>query len=254
MMDLLMYGAKQARFHIPSRVLDMVFKVDTRYGNNFYNVDSAIIDKVLRPRILTDFNLLSNNMVIIPFTKLKILEHIKDMLVVEVPVSVSNGRKLISANSVVNSSANIVPDPQNMMLNNVAKYGAPLSSARITLLTHSVIRIEGIGDADISRLNLKCMLEYDEQLSAIQPRSFPDLVPFMLAAIKAYIYVELVLDIDEAVIRYGHEVPAVRNVVDKFESANEDYMELLPKVEKILFINDQPSMSNYIKNMMPNTF
>ena len=253
-MDLLMYGAKQARYHIPSRILDMVFKVDLRYGPNFYNVDSAIIDKVLRPRILTDFNLLSNNTIVIPFSKLKILEHVGDMVVVEVPLSVSNGRKLISANSVVNTDTSVALEPQTMMLNNTAKYGAPLSSSRLTLLTHSVVRIEGIGDSDISDLNLKCMLEYDEQLSEIQPRSFPDLVPFMLAAIKAYIYIELVLDIDEAVIRYGHDVPAVKNIVDKYEDANEDYMALLPKVEKILFINDQPSMSNYVKNMIPNTF
>jgi hypothetical protein len=70
-------------------------------------------------------------------------------------------------------------------------------------------------------------LAYDEDFQCLNAEAVDPFLDLCLCATKAYIYKELVLEIDEGRILHGGEHGQLTNLVNKFESESEKYKELL---------------------------
>lgn len=81
-------------------------------------------------------------------------------------------------------------------------------------------------------------VENDENLNHIQRPFYTVIHKLIVLATKAYIYNRLILEQDNAFINSGGELNVFRDIVNSYESANEQYEEYLEEAYKSMLLND----------------
>lgn len=74
---------------------------------------------------------------------------------------------------------------------------------------------------------LMCRLNYDAEFTNLNGQGILPLVELTLCAVKAYIYNELVLKIDNAFISGGQALGKLKDIVESYADQNDRYLELL---------------------------
>ena len=98
---------------------------------------------------------------------------------------------------------------------------------------------------------LVCILEMDDQLSNIRPRSIPFFSQLITLAIKGYIYTRLTIDVDKARLMGGADLGQYRQVLDTYQDAWNTYYDLLrEKAGKILYMNNGENMSIHLRYLI----
>lgn len=124
------------------------------------------------------------------------------------------------------------------------------SSSRVTLVGENTILVKGlpmIGD----NMMLECILENDEALNTLKPKSIPVFKQLIVLAVKAYIYNTLILEIDTARLTGGHDLGKYREIVESYSDAEEQYNELLQeKIGVTFFLNDEEQTTRHIRFML----
>lgn len=124
------------------------------------------------------------------------------------------------------------------------------SSARVSLINGNTILVRDTTMLPTSSY-LMCIMENDDLLNTIRPKSIPYFKKLINLAIKAYIYNELVLDLDQGKLVGGQELGRYREIVDSYSDAHEQYEELLhEKIGKIFFMNDEENMTRHVRLML----
>ena len=92
----------------------------------------------------------------------------------------------------------------------------------------------------------KVILSNDPELQQLQPRSWRDFSKLLILAVKAYIYKEEIIKIDQSAIYNGVELSGIKGYITGLENSEEEYQEQLTKWMKISFMNDRPAYARYI--------
>lgn len=123
-------------------------------------------------------------------------------------------------------------------------------SARCTLVGENVVLVEGL-PVNQHNLHLEVMLANDNQINTLKPRSFKAFNRLVLLAVKAHIYRTMILEIDTARLVGGQDLGAYRSVIERYESAAEEYETYLDEVMGVVFfLNDDRQTARFIKTMI----
>lgn len=99
-----------------------------------------------------------------------------------------------------------------------------LSSSYVQLIGPNAVLVNDVNQV-IGDSLLRCKLAHEANFSDINPHYWTDFGKMVTLALKAYIYSQLVIEIDENQIRGGATIGRIREIVDSYADANQMYEE-----------------------------
>lgn len=266
----------EVRARIPRQILEKVF-ID---GSSYYRptLNSSIEDQietlVVRPRVLVDCNLIGGEQVLVPLAGLQQERTLQYTTVINIPKSRTNGR---SINSVLNVSFFNSASVSGYVgagvmgmgsLSGGTGYNGMDNSAATALSASVVAALDKIPMTSTSKVQLiaentilitdginlpnesflRCVVANDENLAGLQMRSYRYFAQLVEYAVKAYIYNQLIIDIDAGELRYGQNLGVFKEIVASYSDANQNYADYMSTtMEKVLFMNDEMTNARYLK-------
>ena len=267
MSNAIQMAVQSVKYSIPKMILeDVFFNRYVTYRSNPISIEERIRREVVLGRVLPDCQLEYGVSTFIPLAGL-----VPDVIspterVFHIPLERTGGLSIMSALSVaymnggygsmgVGSYMNnrydggVIMQATDWMLN--AHDNLPLyASSRVTLVGENAILVKG--DLLLSdNLGVYVILENDEAINTLKPKSIPVFKQLVLLAVKAYIYNTLVLEIDSARLSGGFDLGRYKEIVDSYSDANEMYEEMLnEKIGVLFFLNDEEQTSRHIRLML----
>jgi len=249
-------------FEIPKEILDLVFLENNMGLNNVFSLDAYIVNKVIRPKVLVDSNLVGGIEMLIPINKCAVTLLPNNEFIIDVPKVLTGGRSIIVALSLVSTISNNYntgyTGPGQDLLNAGMTMGGNLSHSRVAQTS----RLELLGESTIlvqdpsillTDGSLRVKIENSSNLENINPRSYIAFSHLATLAVKHYIYTNSVVKLDKASIYGGHELGIIKDIISEYKDAGTEYREYLTtKWRKILFMNDSKSYSRSIATSIGN--
>lgn len=251
------------KFVVPPQILFEAFKDSSasRFNIPTRSIDEVIKEKVLYPRVLVDCNLVGGSYSIIDLTNLSPMTPAFNQFVFQIPDNLTGGRKIMSALSVSYipytasfyanqylgvGNGNNLTNAAERVFNSHASVAA-ISTARVELIGHNLILIT---DKNVisPTYAVRVILENDEHLSNIQPRSWLVFSELCALAIKSYIYNTLAIQMGSAYLQGGQELGIFKEIIDGYSNAEEDYKTKLREVWMgVAVMNDPSQYTKFLK-------
>ena len=262
-MSAISYAIDRITREIPKEILELAFLRKASYFGVNTTLAAQITDLVIKKIVLRDTNLIGGINITIPVDKCKQTYYEKNRtnhnLVITVPYTLTNNKKIIeplslTANAVMDSNYN---GTNNMMVNHMynildhrSKVGEEFVTSNLELIAPNTILVyEHI--TVLANAFLSVIVENNDNLSNLQPRSYLAFGELCVLAAKMFIYNKLIIDLDKGALYGGHELSKIADIVSSYESAFEDYDTFLKEVwSKITFMTDSVSYSKYIQSMV----
>ena len=254
-------------FRIPREILNIAFTDRNNFNNIVTTLDDKISTEVIRKKVMVDLNLASQEALYIPLDYCTLLYQDSVKTAFYIPKSRTNGRSIVSVlgmlsgyhihgdalytnindigvSSTLNSSVNIMNSLENVNIR---------QTARIDLIGENTILIDE-GLIENLATNIHVIVENDANLNNINPRSYMTLANVAVLATKAYIYNTMVVQINKGQLYSGHELSVIKDIVDEYKDAEEQYQEYYNTVvKKVMFMNNEKTFNAYITSMFGNT-
>ena len=282
-MNAIEYSIRQIRNRIPEAVLVYGLTKNDPIGlDAFTSLDMRIRTNVIRGIVLPQLNINSQREVVIPLSGITPKIDIYNNSVWKIPKDRTGGLDIVMAIGIGTTS--LLP---NAMLQGgvgvgtgigegYGSFGGGLSgcsrgnyltgqmqkvmdsykpiandyNVTADLIAPNVILLKGSSFILNQQLALRCRVENDSNLNNIKPTSYDVIAKACVLATKAYIYNERIIDMDMAAMQYGQELGRLSQIVESYESAQEEYdLYIEEMVRKVLFMNDQESFTKFILNM-----
>jgi hypothetical protein len=270
-MNAIQHALNELKHVIPMPILREAFLNDLirqetwgRRHAPVVSIDHVIRDKVIEGRVIPGMNLISGQRELIPLFGL-IQEQQPDWsLVVQIPKDRTDGRSITAVYAMVTGT------PTGALGGSVSMqsggYGSglidalranQLSRAQMPLMSDANIQL--IGDNTLlirsplrlaGTLYLDCQLENNNTLSHIPASAWKHFKKLVEYAVKAYIYNNINISMDEAQISGGMSLGTFRSVVDGYSDANELYEEQMNKWQKVAILSDPLSHLDHIQSIV----
>lgn len=261
-MNAIQNAIKDIKYSIPIEILQLAFTETDNRLNNFISLDERILASIIRPRVIIDTNIVGGIEARIDLNRCVISGMTNREFIVEVPKILTNGSSIMSvlgivSNVVYSQSTSFSETPaatssaMNMM-NNLGTENV-VQTSRLELISDNTILVS---DPTIHLINgvLRAVIENSANMSNLNPRSFNAFSKLCILAVKAYVYNIMLVKMDKAVIYGGHELGVVKEIIDGYSDAEEQYQEYLNTTfRKVQFVNDSDKMSRYVTSMISNT-
>lgn len=256
-MNAISYAINDVKLSIPQDILYLVFVNNTIITNS---IDEQIMATVVRPYVLVDCNLVGGIEAIVPLSECNVTHQTDTSMVINIPKKLVGGKSVISPLSVLDTSSYHRPTDNEVselgyigqtMVNNMGMHNVHVN-ANLELVGENTILVKSY-ERFPNFLSIKVVLENNNNLSNLSPRSYPAFAYLVLLSVKRYIYNHMIVRINEGELRHGKELTILKEVVEKYESAEEEYREYLKTTwMKVAFVNDTSKYVGFIKGMMGN--
>lgn len=267
-MSAITKALQEIRFSIPDAVLRAAFIGQYQWRGIPQSLDDAIMQKVLGPRVMVDCNLVGGAFAMIPLGNVPMQYVDPYSLIYHIPKELTQGRTILSALSVsyMPASGAWSDGTSSYGLTNMGNVSnlasamqrvsdsvsnlPPISNAYVDLIGENTILIRNQARITQSYI-LRCILNNDENLNNISPRSWPAFAKLCVLAVKAYIYNELLIRMDQTYLEGGQELGTFKNYVDTLSDSNEMYLTHLREVWMVTAtMNDVHAHTRLIKLMV----
>lgn len=268
-MSTLLYAVSEIKAQIPFDILKLATYIDEPPElANLTTVEDKLIKKVLRKRVLVDANMSGGMEVIVPLTTLTFVRQDHYYAIYQIDREYTMGRNIISALGIAplpsmtglpysgigsNTVYGCRENPLMAVANRIGSAAAPDVSphtAHIEVIGPNTILVNSYFNTN-SNLGLRCIIENDEDLNNIQPRSRKAFSYLCVLATKAYIYNRLIVPISSGQLQFGQELGVVKDIVSSYESAEEDYRTYLKEVwAKVAYMNDVGRYNKLVRSML----
>lgn len=253
------------KFRIPPAILRTVFvdRINASWrSTTAVNLNDQIMMNVVRPRVFSDCSLIGTHETEIPLISVNPIEISNNEVVYRIPKNLTQNRSIISAINItfIDPTASIGTGGWNQCgvsaaqttAQNVMDSFSPIpivSTASLSIIGENTILVR-----DVTRIPsnsyLRCILEKDEAMSHLQPRSYRAFAKLVEYAVMAYIYNEYIVEMDMAELRGGRALGKFRDVIEEYSDANEMYDDYLrEKWEKIERMNDTITHQRFIRQI-----
>ena len=254
----------EIKFAIPIEILREVFTpVTYSWSPASISVEEQILNKVIKPKVFIDANLVGGSEVIIPTHALPRQSSDEYTTVFHIPKSLTQGRSILAVLSIsYMDSATLAAYAQTAIyqpcsvtplgqaaenLFNSANTVVMPSTARVELVAENTVMVRDTLRVQATGF-LRCLLAYDEQMSQIQVGSILDFTELAVLGTKAYIYNAYRIRLDEGKLKGGFELGAFREIVESYSDAREQYNEYLRDTwRKVAHMNDRESYERLIR-------
>jgi hypothetical protein len=269
-MNAIQHALNEIKHIIPMPVLKEAFQNDIirretwgRRHAPMVSIDHVIREKVVEGRVIPGMNLISGQRELIPMNGL--VQEAQDdwAIVIEIPKNRTNGRAITAVYAMVTGtptgslggSVSMQFGASNGIVDGLraakqSREAMPLMSdaniqliADNTILIRSPLRLAGT-------LYLDCQLENDANLSHIPAAAWKHFRKLVEYAVKAYIYNNLIIPMDEAQIAGGMSIGRFKEIVDGYSDCNELYEEQMNKWQKIAILSDPLSHQDHIQSIV----
>lgn len=276
-MNALLYCVNEIKQNIPYEILHAGMTIEEdEYLYGLCTLEEKILNKVFRKRVLLAANVVGGIETIIPIGGLHPTFTEPMYTVYHVPPELTFGKEIMSALSLsfiptagfmgvsggfggnnMSYSPNSPAQYNNTATMNVASRIAGsvtssgiLSSAHLELVSRNTIAVYA-HYRTLSNYGIRVVLENNENLSNIQPRSYQSLSKLGVLATKAYIYNKLIVPLNSGMLSGGQELGVFKSIVEEYREAEEQYQVFLKEVwGKVAFMNDTTRYSNFITSML----
>lgn len=269
-MDIIRNSIAEVKRRINRHILDKTFiKQDFTYRfTNQSTVDDQIMSLVMRPRVLVDCNLAGGISAFIPLDGLPVDKPNNYITIIHIPKTRTNGKSIISVSNVnyydlgvsglyggaagYGYNTTLSSNENTAAMNSAMGIMASLDHIPITstsdalLIAENTIKITDVFTMPSNAI-LRCILENDEGLGNIQPRSYPDFFQLVEFAVKSHIYNELIVDMDMGELQGGQSLGIFKQIVEGYADAEQNYQDKLRSWRAISVMNDTPAFQRYLK-------
>jgi len=254
-----------AMFVIPEEILDLVFRRDNRWKRATpISVREAIMQDVMRPRVLVDANIVGGKETVISLLGLDPFYTDDHCSVYKVPEERLNFKTILSVHSVgfvnvavgsamsYSGTSSLVYQGQSEMLplaNQVMDAAGSIpdvATARAELVDENTFVVYDRMRNNFI-FNARVVLCNNDDLSNIHIRSAPKFSKLAEYAIKAHIYKKLQIRLNRNQLEMGQDLPAIKDYVDSLSDSNENYQTYLSEVwQKVAFMNDRRAFRRFM--------
>lgn len=251
----------EVAMRIPKQILEKVFIEPSQGWRNVpaNNVKELIKQKVIHPRVLVDCNLIGGAEIRIGLDDIPFDTVENDYThIYRIPKSKTNGRSIVS---VLDVSYGTMYQTLAFNGNGNNRGGAALqlgaavmeaqvrpahvNTARVTLVGENTVMVQD-SVMITTNLYLRCVIEHDEYMSHLKPRSYRQFSELVRLAVEAYIYNQYVIQMDMGELQGGMQLGSFKNTIDKYEGSEDKYQEYLTeKWQKIDMMNDDVKMLRF---------
>lgn len=259
-MNPLALVAQQMHFRIPKRLLELCFTERAqRWRGAPTNIDEAIKNQVLRPRVLLDCNLVGGTEVWLSLESVPYERTDDYTSVYRIPKSRTQNRSIMSALNVT------FTDPlrgNSFGITGAVGMSTELQAAQAVMDAHASIpitstaRVQLIGENTVMvqdtmllppSIYIRCILANDENLNHLQLRSYPQFVKLCELAVKAYVYNKLVIEVDIGEIEGGQVIGKIKEILDSYSDSEIQYQDYMTTTfQKVLFMNDEETYRRFM--------
>ena len=259
-------------YQIPVEVLTLAFMPKKDIWNKApVSLESHIKDKVICKRLLVDCNIVGGRIAMVPLMGIRPIFTAPFTTVFQIPKIRTQGVDVLSALSVnyypYSVSGNmfgssLYTSSLYKNVSNVTSVGQRIADSYSNLPVISSASCDLVGPNTIAvrdnyrqmltyAFYLRCILENDKELNNINPRSWVKFSRLCVLATKSYIYNNTVVDMDKAQLYGGQELGIIKDIIDGYSDAEEQYQEYLDtKWQKIAYMNDSEQSRRMLKLMI----
>lgn len=229
------------------------------------SLDEQILNKVIRQRVLYDCNIVGGQTIIVSLENLRPTYVDTYTLIFEIPAELLMHRSLISVlsigylpyassyNSLGVGMGTVNPGSMSDLMSAAQRVGdsmsdiPPISNASVELIGYNTILVR-----DQLRVTnayqLRCVVGNEENMNNINPRSFLNFCQLCTFAVKSYIYNNLIVKIDNAYLTGGQELGSIKQLVESYSDAEENYMTYLREVwQAVAYMNNDIDHDRFIR-------
>lgn len=278
-MSAIQKALDEIKFRVPSEVLKVAFRDDLQNWRQApVSLDTLIMDKVIRPRVLVDANLVGGAMVVISLDGLvakysdaqmdrPVVRYMDSFTTVyEIPPDRVNHREIISVLSIGYMPLFSSFNGMNTLSGgnfNAQSMTDTMSAGQRLMDSHSNIPVVSAATCDLIGFNtvlirdqlrvasayqLRCMIANENNLNNINPRSYLAFSTLCEHAIKAYIYNKMIISMDQAYLSGGQELGMMKSYIETLADSESNYRTYLREVwQKVSMMNDSPSYTRFLK-------
>lgn len=259
-------------------LLDLAFKnPNANYAGNWMNlvnqttVEQGIREKVIHRIVLPACNVAGGKTEYVSLSGSRIVDLGNMCIEVNVPDTVTGGRKIVSITEVYLGAMNSASGMLGMAMSDNAMCGQGsmtdmvqglidgVTSSRNFPITYTNIHMKGNNcfvlfgvPAGTYQLSAKCVLEYDSGLSSISPRHFEYFAKLVELAVKGYIYKHCKRPTAEAVMRSGIAMQDIKDDIMEFRDAWTQYEEYLNDTwRRCMAYSDRLLVHDTVSAMVP---
>ncbi|MNU92858.1 hypothetical protein D3C71_827860 [compost metagenome] len=250
---------------IPREILERTFmKPDsiaygTRSSYSPTSLDFRIRTAVIEGNVLPDCNLVGGTEVTIPLSSV-IPQLVSDYNVIyRVPKSLTQNRSILRLLHLTFGDGGVVGS-QNLAIQGRS---AMMDGAQGVLQAHLPIPIVSTANLELVAENtvmvkdnitmpgnpyLRCVVEGDTELNHLQPTSYKAFSKLVVLATKAYIFNNIAIPMDQAALSGGMALGRIREIVDGYSDAYEQYDTYFEEVwRKVAIFNDPEANKRHLK-------
>lgn len=255
------------RSDISTYVLKMAFENPNRSfsGNNYFvpnqdSVNQGLLEKVIYGIVLPACNVRGGTTENIDLSGSNVENLGAGNIHVNVPEWITGGRRIINVIKVTPGSmlsvnglasintgsepcgSGIQSDVMNSFLNSLSPR-TPTEYTNITMTGNNSFVIHNCPNFLLNFV-AQCYLEYDENLSTINPRHYEQFYKLCEYATKAYIYKNLRHPSNEAIILSGVSVDSIKDEISNYADSGENFNEYLMDEWTRCMVNSDTILKN----------
>lgn len=259
-MNAIGYAMNMVNRSIPQEIRNLTFLSGLNHYTNIpVTADSRIRDIVINERVLEDINVIGGTHITVQLDGLPQEPVENNAMVIRIPKSRTQGRSILTVHSVAFGASAVsgfvsnplrqvseVANANQQMLNGIGSIPY-ISEAQVTLLTENTVLIQGVNMMS-GMMFLRCEIENDSNLNNIKRRSYLAFGELCVLAVKSHIYVNTVVPLDIGYIEGGATIGKISDIIDGYESAEEEYLEFLKtRWSKVSKLNDSETVEQLVR-------
>ena len=264
-MNILSKALDHIKHTIPPQVLKAAFRDELmNWRQAPVSLDTQIMDKVIKPRVLFDANLVGGTQAIIALDGLAAVYGDNYSNVYQIPFERTSNREIVSVLSVgylpIGGSfgygaigvpahvSDVMTAGQRVMDSNSSI--PVVSTAQCDLIGFNTVLIRDPQRTTMT-YTLRCMLANESNLNNINPRSYLYFATLCQLAVKSFIYNNMLITMDQAYLQGGQELGALKNYVETLQDSEEQYQVFLRETwQGVAFMNDRTSHERFIRTQI----
>jgi len=240
------YLINQIKYAIPIEILEMSFMETPNLNDLPLPLNGVLKNKIIIDKVGADCNLVSGIEAIVDLSNADITQ-LREGSIYRIGLSVTNGRRILSVLSVGYGYS--LQAPYQPTIASAATDMISTSDAKVELSLTGINTIYVPGMFYTPIATLRCILENDPDLGNIAPRLLPHYRKLCILATKFIIYNTMRIKLGTAEVRQGIALGVIKEYIDSYSSAEEEYYELMEKTTKMGILGDRASM-NAIARML----
>lgn len=276
-MNALDYAINEVKHKIPYEILHagMTYGEDPHICN-MSSIEDKVVQKVIRKRVLLMCNVIGGIQTMIPINQLHPSVQEQMYTIYQIPPELTMNKEVVSALSlsylpgagfmggtggytgIGNMYSPIAPHLNNTnpivnvadRIGSAASTSGVLTNAHLEIVARNTVAVYANYRA-LMNFGMLVVLENDNNLNNIQPRSYQALGRLCELATKAYIYNKLLIPLNAGYLASGQDLGVFRSTIESYQSAEEDYQTYITEVwGKIMFMNDTTRHNRFISSMI----